>query len=156
MIETAKQIVDKLKSRNETIAIAESLTGGAISSALTDVPGTSHVLIGAIVAYSTDIKIRELGVSPESISKFGVVSQEGVLQMADGIRSKFGSDWSIATTGVAGPGTSHGVAAGTVWIAILGPNTRESLLLSLAGDRDDVRRGAVESALATLARILGL
>ena len=76
--------------------------------------------------------------------------------MADGIRSKFGSDWSIATTGVAGPGPSHGVAAGTVWIAILGPNTRESLLLSLAGDRDDVRRGAVESALATLARILGL
>ena len=81
MIETAKRIVDKLKSRNERIAIAESLTGGAITSALTDIPGTSHVLIGAIVAYSTDIKIRELGVSPESISKFGVVSQEVVLQM---------------------------------------------------------------------------
>jgi len=155
MIDTARIIVEKLKSRNESIAIAESLTGGGLSSALTEVPGTSHVFLGSIVAYTSDVKVRELCVSTDSISEFGVVSEEVALQMAEGIRRKFGSDWSIATTGVAGPGPSQGIAAGTVWIAILGPAHRESLVLSLDGERDEVRRGAVESALATLARILG-
>ena len=63
--------------------------------------------------------------------------------------------WAVATTGVAGPGPSHGIPPGTVWIAIIGPNYREAIALALDGDRAAVRHGAVESALATLARILG-
>jgi len=150
----AVEVVEALSARKETIAIAESLTGGALSSALTDVPGTSHVYVGSIIAYSVDIKSRELGVKKSTLENEGVVSEAVALEMADGIRSKFASTWAVSTTGVAGPGPSHGIPSGTVWIAIIGPGHRETIALALDGDRDAVRRGAVESALATLARIL--
>lgn len=155
MNRSAQLIVESLTKREESIAIAESLTGGGLSSALTDVPGTSHVFLGSVIAYSVDIKIRELGVKKSSIETFGVVSEEVAWEMAEGIRSKFGSDWAISTTGVAGPGPSHGINAGTVWIAIIGPSVREAIALALEGDRSAVRHGAIESALGTLARILG-
>lgn len=150
----AKEVVTSLTERNQTIAIAESLTGGLLSSALTDIPGTSHVFIGSIIAYSIDIKVRELGVSRETLDQFGVVSEPVAFDMAEGISKKFGSTWAVATTGIAGPGPSHGIPAGTVWIAIIGPGVREAIALSLEGDRTEVRRGAVDSALAALARIL--
>lgn len=151
---SAKEIVDALTARHESIAIAESLTGGGVSHALTDVPGTSHVFLGSVIAYSVEIKIRELGVKKASIDHFGVVSEEVAWEMAEGIRAKFQSDWAISTTGVAGPGPSHGIPSGTVWIAIIGPAHREAIALALDGDRSAVRHGAVESALGTLARIL--
>lgn len=154
MNETAAQIVSTLTERHETIAIAESLTGGGVSSALTDIPGTSHIFLGSIIAYSVDIKIRELGVAREKIEEFGVVSEAVAFEMAEGISRKFGSTWALSTTGVAGPGPSHGIPAGTVWIAIIGPGVREAVALNLEGDRSQVRRGAVESALAIFARIL--
>ena len=150
----ARKIVETLTERKETIAIAESLTGGALSSALTDVPGTSHVFHGSLVAYSVEIKIRELGVRQSSIDQCGVVSEAVAFEMAEGIKSKFGTTWAVSTTGVAGPGPSHGIPSGTVWIAIIGPHHREAIALALDGDRAAVRHGAVESALATLARIL--
>ena len=151
---SAQEIVSTLTERKQTIAIAESLTGGGLSQALTDIPGTSHIFLGSIIAYSVDIKIRELGVKNSSIENFGVVSEEVAWEMANGIRSKFGSDWAISTTGVAGPGPSHGIPAGTVWIAIIGPSHREAIALALEGDRSAVRHGTIESALGTLARIL--
>lgn len=154
MNSSAEEIVTTLTSRRESIAIAESLTGGALSSALTDVPGTSHVYLGSIIAYSTEIKIRELAVQRETIEKFGVASEAVAFEMAEGIRAKFGTTWAISTTGVAGPGPSHGIPAGTVWIAIIGPSHREAMALALEGNRAEVRHGAVESALATFARIL--
>jgi nicotinamide-nucleotide amidase len=154
MLKSAEEIVTSLTKRGETIAIAESITGGGISSALTDVPGTSHVFLGAVVAYTVDIKIKDLGVRHETISEFGVVSEAVAFEMAEGIRARYQSTWAISSTGVAGPGPSHGIPAGTVWIAIIGPGRREALALSLAGDRDGVRRAAISSALATLERIL--
>ena len=150
----AQYIVETLTKRGEKIAIAESLTGGMLSAALTDVPGTSHIFLGSVIAYSVEIKIRELAVKQATIDRCGVVSEEVAFEMAEGIRSKFGSTWAISTTGVAGPGPSHSIPAGTVWIAIIGPSHREALALALEGDRAAVRLGAVESALATLARIL--
>jgi nicotinamide-nucleotide amidase len=150
----AQYIVDTLTNRGEKIAVAESLTGGMLSAALTDVPGTSHIFLGSVIAYSVEIKIRELAVKQATIDRCGVVSEEVAFEMAEGIRSKFGSTWAISTTGVAGPGPSHSIPAGTVWIAIIGPSHREALALALEGDRAAVRLGAVESALATLARIL--
>ena len=150
----AQYIVETLTNRGEKIAIAESLTGGMLSAALTDVPGTSHIFLGSVIAYSVEIKIRELAVKQATIDRCGVVSEEVAFEMAEGIRSKFGSTWAISTTGVAGPGPSHSIPAGTVWIAIIGPSHREALALALEGDRAAVRLGAVESALATLARIL--
>mgnify|MGYP003346881464 FL=1 len=150
----AQYIVETLTKRGEKIAIAESLTGGMLSAALTDVPGTSHIFLGSVIAYSVEIKIRDLAVKQATIDRCGVVSEEVAFEMAEGIRSKFGSTWAISTTGVAGPGPSHSIPAGTVWIAIIGPSHREALALALEGDRAAVRLGAVESALATLARIL--
>ena len=83
MNRSAQLIVESLTKREESIAIAESLTGGGLSSALTDVPGTSHVFLGSVIAYSVDIKIRELGVKKSSIDTFGVVSEEVAWEMAE-------------------------------------------------------------------------
>jgi nicotinamide-nucleotide amidase len=147
-------IVESLKSTGETLSIAESLTGGALTSEIVSVPGASHVLKGSIVAYSVEIKVHELSVSQDIIDKVGVVSEEVALAMADGVKARMNSTWSIASTGVAGPGPHHGIPAGTVWLAIVGPDTRETVKLALEGDRERVRRGAVESALGVFARIL--
>ena len=147
-------IVESLKSKGESLSIAESITGGALTSEIVSVPGASHVLKGSIVAYSVEIKMRELSVPQELIDRAGVVSEEVALAMADGIRARMNTTWSIASTGVAGPGPHHGIAAGTVWLAIVGPDTRETVKLALEGDRETVRRGAVESALGVFTRIL--
>ena len=147
-------IVESLKSKGETLSIAESLTGGALTSDIVSVPGASHILKGSIVAYSVEIKVHELSVSQDIIDKVGVVSEEVALAMADGVKARMNSTWSIASTGVAGPGPHHGIPAGTVWLAIVGPDTRETVKLALEGDRERVRRGAVESALGVFARIL--
>ncbi len=147
-------IVESLKSKGESLSVAESITGGALTSEIVSVPGASHILKGSIVAYSVEIKMRELSVPQELIDRAGVVSEEVALAMADGIRARMNTTWSIASTGVAGPGPHHGIAAGTVWLAIVGPNTRETVKLALEGDRETVRRGAVESALGVFARIL--
>jgi len=147
-------IVESLKSTGETLSIAESLTGGALTSEIVSVPGASHILKGSIVAYSVEIKVHELSVSQDIIDKVGVVSEEVALAMADGVKARMNSTWSIASTGVAGPGPHHGIPAGTVWLAIVVPDTRETVKLALEGDRERVRRGAVESALGVFARIL--
>jgi nicotinamide-nucleotide amidase len=147
-------IVESLKSKGESLSVAESITGGALTSEIVSVPGASHILKGSIVAYSVEIKMRELSVPQELIDRASVVSEEVALAMADGIRARMNTTWSIASTGVAGPGPHQGIAAGTVWLAIVGPNTRETVKLALEGDRETVRRGAVESALGVFARIL--
>ena len=150
----AEEIVSILTDRKETLSIAESLTGGALTSAIVDVAGASHILKGSIIAYSIDIKVRELSVPQETIDRDGVVSEEVALKMAEGIRSRMATTWSMASTGVAGPGAHHGIPAGTVWLAFVGPTSKETVKLALDGDRSAVRRGAVESALGAFARIL--
>lgn len=150
----AQKVVQLLRERNETITCAESITGGALTSELVSIPGASHVLKGSIVAYSTEVKVSELKVEPTLIQEFGVVSEEVALAMARGVKAKFAAEWAISLTGVAGPGASHGVPAGTVWLALLGPGFEETVKLELMGEREMVRRGAVESALGVLERIL--
>ncbi len=150
----AQKVVQLLRERNETITCAESITGGALTSELVSIPGASHVLKGSIIAYSTEVKVSELKVEPTLIQEFGVVSEEVALAMARGVKAKFAAEWAISLTGVAGPGASHGVPAGTVWLALLGPGFEETVKLELMGEREMVRRGAVESALGVLERIL--
>ena len=150
----AEEIVSILTDRKETLSIAESLTGGALTSAIVDVSGASHILKGSIIAYSIDIKVRELSVPQETIDRSGVVSEVVALKMAEGIRSRMATTWAMASTGVAGPGAHHGIPAGTVWLAFVGPKIEETVKLALDGDRSAVRRGAVESALGVFARIL--
>lgn len=150
----ANALIDALVSRGETLALAESITGGAIATALTDVPGASKVFLGGMVTYATETKIALLGIDPELISRHGVVSRPVAEAMADAARLKCGATWAIATTGVAGPGPHHGVAAGELWIAISGPRSEaEHLKLGDLG-RERVRSGAVTGALALLSRIL--
>lgn len=148
------EIITLLRSRGETVSIAESLTGGSLAKALTDFEGASHVFLGGVIAYSVASKLHDLDVPQETIDQAGVYSEATALAMAEGAKRRFGSDWAIATTGVAGPGESHGVSAGNLWIAIVGAEVRKVEHLALSGGRSEVRSGAVESALRAFARIL--
>jgi nicotinamide-nucleotide amidase len=150
----AQEIVDQLRLRGETLAVAESLTGGGVGVAITAVPGASDVFIGGITAYKPEVKETFLKVPRSMIVDFGVVSEEVAVAMADGVRELFGATWAISTTGVAGPGPADGQKAGTVWVAIRGP-INQSTQLQIDGEREIVRNATVESAITTFARILG-
>jgi nicotinamide-nucleotide amidase len=149
----ARQIVEILKSQGATVSVAESLTGGGVGFALTQIPGSSEVFLGGVISYTSEVKVRELGVSQSTIDEFSVVSEEVAREMAQGVMKKFGTTWAIATTGIAGPGDYKGIREGTVWIAICGP-TNQTLHLTLDSGRDGVRQGAISSAIGTFARIL--
>jgi nicotinamide-nucleotide amidase len=152
---TAASVVTALRRRGESCAVAESITGGGLGAAITAVPGSSEVFVGGIIAYQLSVKRDLLMVPMPLLEKFGVVSEEVAVAMADGLLGLFGATWAIATTGVAGPGSADGVAAGTVWIAIRGP-VNQSTELAIHGERETVRNASISSALTTFARILGL
>ena len=150
----AQTLIDSLFERGETLAVAESLTGGLVAAALTDSPGASRVFRGGVVVYASESKVSLLGINQELIEQHCLVSREVAEAMALAIRERFTSTWGIATTGVAGPGPHQGVPAGEVWIAVSGPtNLSEHLALGDLG-RSEVRNGAVTGALALLSRIL--
>lgn len=114
---------DKLKSSGLTVSTAESCTGGYIAHLLTSVAGSSAYFNGSVVAYSNKVKEVALGVDPTSLMENGAVSQEVVEQMASGVREKLGTDYGIATSGIAGPdGGSPDKPVGTVWFAVAGPD----------------------------------
>jgi nicotinamide-nucleotide amidase len=146
-------ILTILRQRGESICVAESLTGGGLAEALSSLPGSSEVFKGSITAYQSQIKISLLKIPAELISEFGVVSEEVAAAMAGGAKDLMDSTWSISTTGVAGPGPSDGVAAGTVWVAIAGPIS-QTLQLELSGTREIVRNATIAGAIAAFARIL--
>jgi nicotinamide-nucleotide amidase len=146
-------IHDSLRARGETLSTAESLTAGGLSNALTIVPGASDVFLGSITAYRPDIKVSHLEVSSETISEHTVVSEQVAIEMGMGANKSFGSTWSIATTGVAGPGPADGSDAGRVFVAFVGPVV-QVIELSLSGDREVVRNATTASAIASFARIL--
>ena len=149
----AKTIIESLKARSETVSVAESLTGGGLGHALTQIPGASEVFIGGIIAYTSNVKVNFLGVPQSIIDEFTVVSEEVAVAMAQGALSKIGTTWAISTTGIAGPGDYMGIREGTVWIAIAGP-INQTLQLTLDSGRDGVRQGAISSAIGNFARIL--
>jgi nicotinamide-nucleotide amidase len=149
----AKTVVSSLVRRGETVSVAESVTAGGLGNAITTAPGASQVFLGGVIAYSNNVKVNILGVDPELIEKFNVVSEEVACAMADAVRSKFGTTWGIATTGIAGPGDFEGIAEGTVWVAISGP-VNQSIQLQLDSGREAIRTGAISSAIGTFARIL--
>ena len=148
-----KDVIASLKSRNETLSTAESITGGGLGYAITSVPGTSDIYVGGSIAYHREIKESHLGISADLINSKTVYSEEVAFAMAQGALDTFKTTWAIATTGVAGPEASDGVAAGTVWVAIVGP-IAQSIQLALDGERENIRSGTVASAIGTFARIL--
>jgi nicotinamide-nucleotide amidase len=144
---TARGLVDAARARGLTIGVAESLTGGLVCARVVDVPGASDVLRGGVVAYATDLKTTLLDVEAGLLADRGPVDPEVAVAMAAGVRRRTGADVGLATTGVAGPGPQDGVPAGTVFVAVVtpaGPSVRE---LACPGDRDAVRRAAVDAVL---------
>jgi nicotinamide-nucleotide amidase len=147
-------LVATLRARGETLAVAESLTGGALAAAVVDVPGASAVLRGGVVAYATDLKHALLGVDGDLLAAEGAVHPEVARQMADGVRERLGATWGLATTGVAGPDPQDGVPPGTVYVAISGPGAARVERLLLPGGRGEVRAAAVRRALLLLGLVL--
>lgn len=112
-------ILNRLKARGKTLVTAESCTGGYIAHLLTRIPGASEVFLGSIVAYSNGVKSSQLGVEGETLRRFGAVSRETVQEMATGALRNLGGDYSIAVSGIMGPGGgSPEKPVGTVWIAV--------------------------------------
>lgn len=115
-------VADKLVERGESLAVAESCTGGALAAKFTAMSGASAYFMGGVVAYDNSIKERVLGVSAETLRDHGAVSREVAVQMAEGVRRLFGTTYGVATTGIAGPtGGSDEKPVGTVWVAVSGP-----------------------------------
>ncbi len=120
--DTLQSVVGKLLSeRNQWLAVMESLTGGLLSSTITDYPSSSKHFTGGIVSYSPDLKV-EMGVPREVIEKYGVVSEETARAMAHAVRERLKADYAIGITGIAGPEKQEGKPVGTVHIAIEGPD----------------------------------
>jgi len=153
-LEVAKLVVKKLSKIRKSLSVAESITGGGLASALTDIPGASKVFIGGVIAYSDQVKINELSISKADLLKYGAVSEEIALAMAQGCLKKFKTDYALSTTGVAGPGSNNGVKAGTAWIGVAGKGESFAIALSLSGTREIIRHATITSALAALERTL--
>ncbi|MGH3347522.1 MAG: CinA family protein [Nocardioides sp.] len=147
-------VLDLLASRGETLATAESLTGGRLASQVTAVPGASRVYVGGLVAYATSVKQDLLGVSDVLVTRHGVVSPECARAMAEGARHRFGATYAISTTGVAGPDAQEGHPVGTVFVGIAGPGDVAALALELAGDRSAIQERTCAEALAAFAGVL--
>jgi len=146
----ALAVLDRLGERNETVATAESLTGGLVCATLVDAPGASDVVRGAVVAYTPDVKSQILGVDDQLIASNGTVDGEVAHQMAEGTRLRLGATWGIATTGNAGPDSSEGKPVGTVFIAVAGPGASSVRELALSGNRNEIRRSTTAAALSLL------
>ncbi|WP_084129942.1 CinA family protein [Demequina sp. NBRC 110055] len=143
------------RARSETVACAESLTGGALSARLIETPGASEVVRGAIVAYQLDVKTLLLGVEPGLLDDPGPVSEEVARAMATGVVAACGATVGLATTGAAGPEPHGGRAPGTVCVAVAYRDRVVSHTVAIEGDRAEVRRGAVDAALALALEVLG-
>ncbi len=146
-------VYELLAKSNYTVSFAESCTGGLISSTFVDIPGISSVFKGSVVAYSNEAKIEILGVSKETVEKFGAVSEECVIEMAQGVKKIFNSNFSVAVSGIAGPsGGSEKKPVGTVCIAVCGPNGTNSSTYNFRGDRQMIRKRSTLIAFDMLRR----
>lgn len=144
-----------LAERGETLATAESCTGGNIAHEITRIAGSSVYFKGSVVAYSNEVKTRVLNVSSEILSGFGAVSRETVLQMVSGVQRLLSSDCAIATSGIAGPGGgSVEKPVGTVWIAVRYGERSEVECFCFEGDREQVIARATQSGLLMLIQLM--
>jgi nicotinamide-nucleotide amidase len=144
-------IVRLLAERGETLATAESLTGGLVASTLVEIPGVSAVFRGGLVVYATDLKHALAGVPEGLLADRGAVDPDVALALAAGARDRCGADWGLATTGVAGPDPQDGKPVGRVFVAVAGPLGATVRELNLAGSRADIRTGTVAAVLGLLA-----
>ncbi|MDT5039366.1 MAG: nicotinamide-nucleotide amidase [Actinoplanes sp.] len=147
---TAVRAVRALLARNETVATAESLTGGLVAATLVEIPGVSAVFRGGLVVYATDLKTALAGVPEKLLAERGPVDPDVALALAAGARARCGADWGVATTGVAGPDPQDGKPVGLVYIAVAGPAGATVRELRLAGTRAEIRTRTVTAVLTLL------
>ncbi|MBV2357924.1 nicotinamide-nucleotide amidohydrolase family protein [Streptomyces sp. J2-1] len=154
----ATELVRLLTVRGETLAVAESLTGGLVAAEITAVPGASRAFRGSVTAYATELKHRVLGVDADLLARRGAVDAQVAAEMAAGVRTALSADWGIATTGVAGPDPQDGQPVGTVFVAVSGPPDATAeragggkvAALRLNGSRTEIRMESARSVLALL------
>ncbi len=148
-------ILDLLRARNATLAVAESCTGGLVGDLLTDVPGSSDILMVDVVAYADRAKLEALGVDEQTLAEHGAVSEATVLEMAHGTRRRADATYGIAVSGIAGPGGgTPEKPVGTVWLAAVGPELQQTRMLSLPFERRGNKVVSAYSLLDLLRRAL--
>ncbi len=149
--ELARTVVERLAARKETLALAESCTGGLAAQLVTAVPGSSEVFRLGLVTYANEAKTGQLGVPPELIAAHGAVSEPVARAMAEGARLRGKATWALGITGVAGPGGgSPEKPVGTVHLALAGPDGTRAWRQNFWGDRTRVRLTAAYDALDQL------
>ncbi len=150
----ASVVLDSCRAQELTLAVAESCTGGMVGERLTNIPGSSDVFLGGVIAYHNDVKKQLLLVRAEDLERYGAVSEEVALQMAAGIREKTGADVGVSVTGIAGPGGgTPEKPVGLVWIAVHGSNVK-ARRFHVGGDRAEIRQRAAQAALEMVRRTL--
>lgn len=153
---SVEQIIhNRLIERGETLAVAESCTGGALAATFTAMSGSSEYFLGGVVSYSNDMKINVLGVSKEAIERDGAVSEVVAREMAEGVRRITGADYAIATTGIAGPtGGSDEKPIGTVWFGVATKEGSFAYLKPCGTERSQVIWRSVAEALSKLRSVI--
>jgi nicotinamide-nucleotide amidase len=145
----------ELRRHGQTMATAESCTGGLVSARVTDVAGASEVFVGGVVSYSNEVKEHQLGVPRDVLVEHGAVSEEVARAMAEGTRQRLGADWGVGITGIAGPaGGSEDKPVGLVHWAVAGPGGVWAQHRVFTGTRAVVREWSLNSALDLLRRRL--
>jgi nicotinamide-nucleotide amidase len=147
----AAAAVQLLVERGETLATAESLTGGLVAATIVEIPGVSAVFRGGLVVYATALKHALAGVPEDLLKERGPVDPDVALALAAGARERCLADWGVATTGVAGPDPQDGKPVGLVYIAVAGPAGATVRELRLAGSRARIRGASVTAVLELLA-----
>jgi nicotinamide-nucleotide amidase len=154
----AASILAELSRRGQSLASAESLTGGMLGALLTDIPGASESYLGGVISYATRLKAALAGVDPATLAELGPVAARTAAEMARGVATKCDADWGLATTGVAGPDAQDSHPVGQVFVAV--SHRAGDLLrvkeLSVPGDRAAIRHQAALAALGLLADALGI
>jgi nicotinamide-nucleotide amidase len=151
----AEIVLDLCRERGLTLVTAESCTGGLVAARLTSIPGSSEVFLGSVVAYTNELKERELGVGREVLEEHGAVSAEAARAMAHGARERLGADVAVAVTGIAGPdGGTEEKPVGLVHLHAAGPSGEKARRIDLPGDREMIRGRATAAALHLVRRLL--
>ncbi|WP_255658781.1 CinA family protein [Actinoplanes sp. L3-i22] len=155
MAMAAATAVRGLVERHETLATAESLTGGLVAATIVEIPGVSAVFRGGLVVYATELKGTLAGVPKDLLDERGPVDPDVAARLAEGARDRCGADWGLATTGVAGPDPQDGKPVGLVYIAVAGPYGTRVNELKLVGNRAAIRIESVTAVLQLLIDVLG-
>ena len=149
------QIGAILRRRNESLALAESCTGGLVSDRITDVPGSSAYFLGGIVAYAYQAKVDLLEVSWQTLNAHGAVSREVVLEMAEGARHALKADLAASVSGIAGPGGgTDAKPVGLVWIALVAPDGKWTREYRFTGEREEIKSLAADAVLRMILEYL--